>query len=108
MNEEQKFFSTTQGKFVIYLITYLVYLAIILIIGAVCGNSDSPLLSVIFFVLWGICGWKFLTKIQPSMFLFMPIGGWIAYFVIKGLLALLIGLFVAPAYIAKLIINRLN
>jgi len=55
-------------------------------------------------LLWGYFlagipwGWRALTRITPSVFLFMPIGGWAAYFAIKLALSSWIGGFALPYY----------
>ncbi|KAA6329528.1 hypothetical protein EZS27_021672 [termite gut metagenome] len=41
-------------------------------------------------------GWKTLTRITPTIFLFMPIIGWVLYFIIKLALSLCIGLVMLP------------
>lgn len=41
-------------------------------------------------------GWKTLTRITPAIFLFMPIIGWVLYFVIKLALSLCLGLVMLP------------
>lgn len=48
-------------------------------------------------------GWSILTKITPSMFLFMSWFGWLMYFLIKLILSMLIGMFVTPYKIYKTI-----
>ena len=57
------------------------------------------MLFVVFF------GWRALNRIQPSMFLWMNFTGWMIYFVVKVILAIAVGLFVAPYQIAKAISN---
>ena len=47
-------------------------------------------------------GWSILTKITPSMFLFLSWGGWIFYFLLKFMIAILIGMFVTPYKIYKI------
>ncbi len=41
-------------------------------------------------------GWSVLNRITPNVFLFLPIFGWIVYFVLKLGIAMLIGEFVLP------------
>ncbi|MDR2918779.1 MAG: hypothetical protein LBV72_05390 [Tannerella sp.] len=41
-------------------------------------------------------GWITLTRITPTVFLFLPIIGWILYFIIKLCLSICIGLFMLP------------
>lgn len=41
-------------------------------------------------------GWKTLTRITPAIFLFMPIIGWMLYFIIKLALSLCLGLVMLP------------
>ncbi|ADV50575.1 hypothetical protein Celal_3309 [Cellulophaga algicola DSM 14237] len=43
-----------------------------------------------------IAGWKTLTGITPSVFLFLPIIGWLIYFGIKLWLSSMIGVFMLP------------
>lgn len=38
-------------------------------------------------------GWRALNKITPNIFLFLPIIGWVIYFVVKGVLSAIIGIF---------------
>jgi hypothetical protein len=38
-----------------------------------------------------IAGWKTLNRITPAVFLFLPLLGWVVYFIIKLVLALLCG-----------------
>lgn len=59
------------------------------------------------YLLWGFMfggtpvGWKVLNKITPSIFLWLPVIGWVIYFVIKLTLAFLIGWVAMPIRIIK-------
>lgn len=48
-----------------------------------------------------VAGWRYLNKITPQVFLFLPYIGWVIYFLIKSLLSLFIGFFVFPFKIYK-------
>jgi hypothetical protein len=48
-------------------------------------------------------GWSILTSITPDMFLFLPIFGWVIYFFMKLLISVIIGAFVTPYKIYKII-----
>ncbi len=48
-------------------------------------------------------GWSFLNKITPSIFLFLPLIGWVIYFLIKGLLSLFIGFIALPVKVYQII-----
>lgn len=41
-------------------------------------------------------GWATLSRITPNIFLFMPLVGWIVYFLFKAMLSMFIGMFVTP------------
>lgn len=41
-------------------------------------------------------GWKTLTRITPGVFLFLPIIGWLFYFIIKLGLAITVGIIMLP------------
>jgi len=47
------------------------------------------------------------NKIQPTMFLWMLLMGWLVYFLIKFFLSAVVGLFVAPFVIGKFIGTKL-
>lgn len=72
------------------------------------GGHSFPLLYNIisyiipFYIFSGIVpGWKTLTRITPAVFLFLPIIGWVFYFIVKLLLSLCIGLVMLPIRIVK-------
>lgn len=48
-------------------------------------------------------GWRALNKITPDIFLFMPLVGWVIYFIIKTVLSLVVGWFAMPIQIIRLI-----
>lgn len=73
---------------VIWGLTYLLWMA---------GNS----LSWVVYIICAIFGWRVLNMIQPDLFLWMPLLGWLLYFFIKFILAACIGFFVAPFVIGK-------
>lgn len=67
------------------------------------GGHSYPLLYNIisfvipFYVFSGIIpGWKTLTRITPSVFLFLPIIGWVLYFIVKFALSVVVGLVMLP------------
>lgn len=43
-----------------------------------------------------VSGWKTLTRITPQIFLFLPVLGWVLYFLIKAVLSLFSGLIAFP------------
>lgn len=46
-------------------------------------------------------GWTALNKIQPNMFLFLPLIGWVVYFIIKFILAVIVGIGAFPINIYR-------
>lgn len=43
-----------------------------------------------------VAGWKTLTGITPRVFLFLPLIGWVFYFIIKLILSFFVGLVMLP------------
>lgn len=71
-------------------------------------NSHMQALAGIAFLVCAIFGWKALNRITPDFFLVMSFAGWAIYFLVKGLLSIFIGVFVAPFQISKMISNAVN
>jgi len=55
-----------------------------------------------------VSGWKTLTSITPRMFLFLPLLGWVIYFVIKLSLSAVIGIVMLPIRTIKNIIRLIK
>lgn len=66
------------------------------------------------FLLAGIpYGWAWLTKITPSVFLWMPIVGWVIYFFVKLFLSYIVGIVALPVklyqWISEIVrVNKLS
>lgn len=43
-----------------------------------------------------VAGWKTLNRITPDIFLFLPIVGWLIFFMAKFLLSIIVGVFMLP------------
>ena len=69
---------------------------------------DAPIVAVIMGVALAYFGWQALSRITPNIFLIMPIGGWITYYIIKACLSVFLGVFVAPVIIGKRITNAIT
>ena len=94
------------GKIVLILILYFIVMGGLL--GLLTLLQGASFIIVIFAFAFSYFGWQALSKITPRVFLIMPVGGWIAYFVIKGALSFFLGVFVAPYVIAKKIVEGLQ
>ncbi len=55
----------------------------------------------LFFSFGIVSGWRTLNRITPNIFLFLPIIGWVIYFMIKFMLSGMIGWFMLPIRIVK-------
>lgn len=71
-------------------------------------QSFGPGAAFIAILLCGYFGWRALNRITPSMFLIGNMDFWVAYFVVKGIFAAMIGMFVAPFQIGKMISGWIN
>lgn len=100
-NQFKLFLVSPLGRFTIIVLGYLVILGL-MILGIYTGLT--PIMLIIYIVS-AIYGWRALNKITPDIFLWMSIGGWAIYFLIKGILSLIIGVFIAPFQISKELAN---
>lgn len=67
------------------------------ILGGIELSSSGDLSIIGIYVFAGIpWGWKALNRITPNIFLFMPLIGWIIYFVAKLLLSMAVGIVAMP------------
>lgn len=105
-NGLKNFLLSPLGKIVLILILYFVVMGALL--GIITLLQDAYFIVVIFAVIFSYFGWQALSKITPRVFLIMPVGGWIAYFVVKGALSFFLGVFVAPFIIAKKIVESIQ
>lgn len=95
------FLASSLGRIVVTVISAIIIYG--LIIAGISSNTTS--LSVIVMLVCCFFGWRALNRITPDIFLFMSITGWIIYFVVKGMISVAIGAFIAPFYIGKWIAN---
>lgn len=72
------------------------------IIGVITAIQDKRFdnlvlcLTFAFAVVFTVNGWQWLNRIQPNMFLFLPIVGWLIYFFVKFIIALWVGFVAFP------------
>lgn len=79
----------------------IVFAAIIYGILFAALQTDNTVLLGIVFIACGYFGWQSLNKITPNLFLWMPLGAWAVYYLVKGLLSIFVGAFVAPVWLGK-------
>lgn len=64
---------------------------------------------IIFYISAGlVAGWQTLNRITPRMFLFLPLIGWVIYFVLKLFLAYWVGLVMLPVRTIKNLIRLIR
>lgn len=74
-----------------------VLLVFALVVGITTALAQFNLIFAFF-------GWRALNKIQPAMFVWMPLIGWVIYFYVKFILSAIVGVFVTPVVIFKFLL----
>lgn len=103
-NKIKNFLCSPLGKVGLTVVLYAVFL--ILTLAIVPNLPDNFALFIL--IPFAFFGWKFLNKLQPDIFLIMPIVGWIIFYVVKAVLSVICGLFVTPYVISKSIIKAVT
>lgn len=98
-----EFFGSNKGRVVMT----VVFAAVIWGLCYLLWTCDS-MLSAIVILPCAIAGWRVLNGITPAMFIWMPIFGWIVYFFIKFILSALIGVFVVPFRLGRLLAEKIQ
>ncbi len=106
-NKFKKFICSGLGKAGMIIIIYAVVFLLILGLGQLLEGA-SVYAGAVVGLIFAFFGWKALNKITPDIFLWMSIMGWVVYFLIKGLLSIFIGFFVAPYVIAKMVAEAIQ
>ena len=57
--------------------------------------------ALVLAVAFGFFGWQALNRITPEMFVWMPVGSWLIYYLVKGFISIFIGTFIAPVWLGK-------
>lgn len=90
---------TALGRLAIYAILYIIALGIVAI------AINIPVTAPIVLIFAVIYGWRFIDFLTPAMFVWMPLMGWVIYFIIKFFIAGILGVFIIPYQLAKKCIN---
>ena len=69
---------------------------------------ESQMAASIVSVICAFFGWRALNRIQPVSFFGMSLAGWVTYFTIKLILSVLIGVFITPFSLGKIIANMIT
>lgn len=100
-NGFRNFLLSGWGRIVMIVVFYLIIFGILVGLTAV----DAVEVAGVVAIALAVFGWRALDRITPDMFLFLSCTGWIVYFALKGILSIIIGVFVAPFVIATWITN---
>lgn len=87
-----------------FLITYAICFGIV-VLGVVIAEA-IPVLGFILVLVFTFYGWRYITFVQPVMFIWMPLAGWVAYFVTKFFVSAFLGIFITPYHLAKSILGE--
>lgn len=97
-NGFKEFFASSLGKLVVMVVSGIIIYGLIIV-----GLSAATPVFIITMLLCGYFGWKALNRITPSIFLVLSFTGWFIYFFVKGMLSVVVGAFVAPYQIGKML-----
>lgn len=100
----KNFLTSKTGYYGMIALLYLIIWGIMVALT----SCDATVMAFIYIAIYSYFGWGALNKITPNIFLFTPIIGWVIYFVVKFVLAIIIGMFVAPFQIAKKITSAIQ
>ena len=81
----------------------IITIGIIIVMATSAGSLNIAMIITAFFIGCTPFGWHRLNSITPKMFLFLPIIGWLIYFMLKFALSATIGPFV---FIPRIINDR--
>lgn len=95
----KEFLCSGVGKAGLIVVLYAIIFGLVMLTVEIFSGFEY--IGLIYGLVFGVFGWKALNKIQPNIFLIMPIVGWVIFFVVKGALSVVVGIFVAPFVIAK-------
>jgi hypothetical protein len=92
-----QFLASVGGRVVITIVLAAIIYGLI---GLLAG-TENTIIMVILCIGCGYFGWQSLNKITPNLFLWMPLGAWAIYYIVKGLLSVCVGTIVAPLWLGK-------
>lgn len=91
------FLNTSYGRLLFIVVFYIIVFALIFLLI----QSGNNFITLTIMLMCTFFGWISLNRIQPTVFLWVSVLGWIIYIIIKLSLAYIIGVFVAPYIISK-------
>ena len=94
--------TSSSGKLIVTILLYAVWAALL----TVMANVNSEVFTWVIIIVCVAIGWKCVTSIQPRMFLFLPVIGWVIYFAVKFFVSLFAGLALTPWQAAKWLFLR--
>lgn len=92
-----QFLASVGGRIVLTIVFAIIIYGLLF----VALKSSIPAIMIIVFIFCGYFGWKSLNKITPDLFLWMPLASWAIYYLVKGLISIIIGAFIAPVWLGK-------
>lgn len=92
----RKFLGSAAGIIVMTVVFTAIFFGIIIALSNV-----SEGLGAIVILVCAVNGWRILDRIQPEMFLWMSWVGWLIYFLVKLMIAVVIGVFATAYYLGK-------
>ncbi len=104
MEKFKKFLISPVGKLVIIAVSAVIVYGLLMVFL----STRIMFLFIPTLILCGFFGWKALNKITPNIFLVMGIGAWAIYYLVKGLLSIMIGAVISPIVIAKMITDKVT
>ena len=92
----------------IFILFYAISFAILGFVLEFVTTTGSTSVVLITISVIAVFGWKFINFIQPAYFLWLPLGGWVIYCIVKFIISGMVGMFVVPYHISKSVIDKLD
>lgn len=92
-------------RFLTFVLAYVVMFGVVALAISLGSSIGGPLAIIVVLAL-AIPGWKFIDFITPDLFVWMPLAGWIIYFIVKFIISAFLGIFIVPYHAAKKIMGE--
>ena len=102
----KEFLGTALGRTLTYVICYVLCFGVIAAGVGIANAVDTPIIGAILACVIAGFGWRFINFITPTMFIWLPLAGWVIYFIIKFIVSFTLGIFITPYHMAKAILDK--